>query len=386
MSKRTLTNKVISDLKNSERRPLYVYDADCQGFCVAITKTGPKVFYWYGRVKGQPRRHRIGTFPTINTTDARKRAREIAGEVAAGKDVKAAREGSKKTLGELFDFYMKVHAKENKRTWQRDQREYDLHLSRWKNKPVLDITRQDVSSLISSLLTSNGKGTARKVRALLSMVYSIGIKNGWAQWNPVTGTSRPDFTPRERYLRPDEVQGFLDAVDQLQRQASKDFILLSLYTGARRNNVASMRWEEIDLNRGTWKVPSSKHKSKSMQTIPLIKEAMEILRSRRKENRGSPWVFPSSSSTGHIVEPKAAMERVRELSGLDGLRYHDLRRTLGAWQNDQGTSTRIIQSSMGHKDIRTTASAYTPTETEAVRKAVGSAVTSMLKAAGRVKR
>lgn len=384
--RKTLTNRIVSDLAHDGPRMTFVYDADCKGFCVGVSSTGAKVFFWYGRDRGRPRRHRLGTFPELNTIDARKLAREVAGKIAAGKDVRRERTAGRKTLADLFEFYLEAHAKQKKRTWERDVKEFDLHLKAWKGRGIAEITRQDVGDLIVSLSTRRGRGTARKVRALLSKMYNVGLAHDWTDRNPVAGTARPDFTPRDRYLRPDELQAFLDAVDRLQRQSSRDYILMALFTGARRSNVAAMRWDETDLNRATWTVPSAKHKGKVAQKIPLIPQAMEILRRRQKENRGSPWVFPGPGKTGHIVEPKAAMEKVRELSGLDDLRFHDLRRTLGAWQNDQGTPTRIIQSSMGHKDIRTTATSYTPTETEAVRRAVGSAVTSMLKAAGRVKR
>lgn len=379
--KRKLTNAVARDLEHDGPRTLYVHDTTVRGFCLSVTSTGAKSWYFYGRINGRPRRVRIGTFPEITATDARDAAREIIGKVSRGKDVAAARRHGRRTLGELFQFYLEGHAKLKKRTWQRDEREYERFLSKWKRRPISEITRADVGALVTDLMQKHGRGPARKVRALLSKMYSHAIAHDWTDRNPVTGTLRPDFEPRDRYLREDEVEAFLSAVAKLQRQSSRDFILLALFTGARRSNVAEMRWDEIDRNRGVWTIPKEKFKGKREQRIPLMPACLEIIDRRRGERAGDcPWVFPGPGKTGHIVEPKAAMQKVRELSGIDDLRFHDLRRTLGAWQNNAGISLRVIQATLGHANIRTTAAAYTPTDDAPVRAAMGQAVAALLTA------
>jgi integrase len=254
-------------------------------------------------------------------------------------------------------------------------------LAKWGRRPIVEITRADVGALVTDIVRRRGPGAARKVRALLSKMYSFAMAHEWIDRNPVAGTLRPDIEPRDRYLRDEEVGAFLSGVAQLQRQASRDFILLALFTGARRANLSSMRWDEIDVDRGVWTIPKAKHKGKRDQTIPLVPPAREILARRLSERvNGSPWVFPGPGKLGHVTEPKAAMQKVRELSGLADLRFHDLRRTLGAWQNRSGVSLRVIQATLGHANIRTTAAAYTPTDDAPVRAAMWQVVTALLTA------
>ncbi len=304
--------------------------------------------------------------------------------MSKGKDVHQDRVAGRRTLGELFDLYLESHAKLKKRTWKRDVEEFGRFLSKWKKKPLSEIRRGMISERISEIVASNGKGAGHKARALLSKMFAIAVKHEWVEYNPVTGTDRPTFEPRDRYLRPDEVQAFFSAVDQLQREISRDFIYMAVYTGARRANLCSMRWDEIDLDQGLWTIGREKFKGKRSKVVPLIDPAMGILR-RRFRNRasGNPWVFPGGGKLGHIVEPKAAMAKVKEISGITDLRFHDLRRSLGAWMNNRGVSLRLIQTALGHSHIATTASAYAPTESEAVRAATSSIINEIMsKASG----
>ncbi|MEW4490235.1 tyrosine-type recombinase/integrase [Thalassoglobus sp. JC818] len=380
MGKRVhLTNATVSKLPLPDERAEFIHDSKLTGFAVSVSKTGRKVFYYYGRVNGQPKRLKIGTFPDINATDARACCRSIVGDIAKGKDVSGNRRAGRRTLGELFDLYLTVHAKPNKRTWESDVRDFNRFCKHWKNKPLIEIRRGLISDLIADIQGRKGASPAHKVRALLSKMFNIALKHEWCEYNPVTGTDRPKIASRDRYLRPEEMKAFFDAVDGLQRETTRDFIKLAVFTGARRSNLCTMCWEELDLNRGVWTIPREKFKGKRVHVVPLIPQALEILRRRQQEaTAGVPWVFPGGGKTGHIIDPKEAMKRVKEQAGIENLRFHDLRRTLGAWQNNAGTPTRIIQNTLGHADIGTTAKAYTPTEIDPVRNSMQAAVEMML--------
>ncbi|WP_437224649.1 tyrosine-type recombinase/integrase [Planctomicrobium sp. SH661] len=368
--KKHLTNPVVAKLPTPASRAAFVHDSQLQGFCISVSPAGRKTFYFYGRVNGRPRRIRIGTFPELTASQARDICKGIIGDVSKGKDVHHDRNAGRRTLGELFDLYLDTHAKLKKRTWERDVKEFNAFHGSWKRKPLAEIRRGMIADRIAEIVASNGKGAGHKARALLSKMFSIAVKHEWVEYNPVTGTDRPTFEPRERYLRPDEVKRFFAAVDDLQRETTRDFIYLAVYTGARRQNLATMRWEELDLDRGLWEIPREKFKGKRSKVIPLIDPALEILR-RRFANRATsnPWVFPGGGKVGHIVEPKAAMEKVREASGIQDLRFHDLRRSLGAWMNNAGVNLRLIQTTLGHANIATTAAHYTPAESEVIRAA-----------------
>jgi hypothetical protein len=114
-----LTNRVIKDLQPPAGRTEYVHDATVTGFCVAVTPTGARSFYFYGRVEGRPQRIKIGSFPEMNTDQARTAARSIIGDIASGRAVGARKRTNRITLDDAYAHYIATHAKAVKRTWKR---------------------------------------------------------------------------------------------------------------------------------------------------------------------------------------------------------------------------------------------------------------------------
>src|SRR5690606_17057056 len=111
-----------------------------------------------------------------------------------------------------------------------------------------------------------------------------------------------------------------------------DFFKMLLFTGARLGNVESMRWSEIDLKAGTWRIPGEKFKTGVPLTIALTTPALEILKRRRSElPSDTEWVFPAASTPGHVVNPYKPWRKVMKATKLKDIRIHDLRRTLGSW-------------------------------------------------------
>lgn len=109
-------------------------------------------------------------------------------------------------------------------------------------------------------------------------------------------------------------------LEEESNQTLKDFILISLYTGARKSNVLAMRWDNVSLSDRTWYIPDTKNGEPHL--LPLTPKAMQILESRNKQ-RNSEWVFPSShnSKSGHLEDPKRAWNKIRKKANLKNFRF-----------------------------------------------------------------
>lgn len=105
---------------------------------------------------------------------------------------------------------------------------------------------------------------------------------------------------------------------------SRDFLLLALFTGMRRNEIASLRWTNIDLDERKLHLPTTKNGDPLM--LPLSDFLLNLLKERKDSAGASSWVFPGSGPAGHIVEPKKFSQRVPAASGV-AFTLHDLRRT-----------------------------------------------------------
>jgi len=119
-------------------------------------------------------------------------------------------------------------------------------------------------------------------------------------------------------------------------------------------------------------------KNRTPQTIPLGEDVLSVLVERRK-NTSSFFVFPGNGKTGHLVEPKTGWKRILKRAGLENLRIHDLRRTLGSWQAMTGASLPVIGKSLNHESPATTA-IYARIDLDPVRESMQKATTAILEA------
>ncbi len=356
------------------------HDTQLNGLCLTVYPTGKKVFYVYRRIRGRPERVRLDTFGTITVQQARELALAVNMQVAQGLSPTAIRQEERKelNLGELFEIYLERHAKIHKRTWQDDERRFRSHLSTWKRRQLSEIQRGDIIAWHAKLGKGRGIYAANHALAILRTLFNKAIEWGFFdETNPCIGVKKFRETSRDRFLQPDEMQKFFDALSQLTEPTTRDFFLMCLYTGARKSNVLSMRWDEINLERREWRIPMTKNGTS--QVLPLVDIAMALLQERRSTS-DSDWVFPSElNATGHLVEPKSSWESVRKATGMTDLRMHDLRRSLGSWQARTGASLVIIGKTLNHQSPQST-QVYARLDSDPVRQAMEIAVTAMAQA------
>jgi integrase len=221
---------------------------------------------------------------------------------------------------------------------------------------------------------------ANRALTFLSALYNRADDIGYKGSNPTHKIKRFREHARDRFLQPAELPKFFEALDEEPNETLRDFFRVALFTGARRSNVQAMRWDDLNLQNGTWRIPGGDVKTGEPVTLPLSPPALEVLR-RRSVAREGPWVFPSTWKGRHITEPKHAWKRVLERAGLENLRIHDLRRTLGSWQAATGASLQIIAKSLGHSDNSQATKIYSRLHLDPVRQSVNTATAAILAAA-----
>lgn len=370
-----------------------MWDAKTPGLQCRISHTGNITFSIYKRMKGYAaERVTLGKFPQMSIEQARINAAKVNAAIAVGDnpaEVKRAHK-AEMTFTELYNEYQEKHSKHKKRSWKNDKSQFDLYLEKSiGHKKLSQIKRADIASLHLSISrqvkAAKNKGdvpqykttTANRVLALISSVFNWGVKNGKCPDNPIKGIEKNKERSRDRFLQPEELSAFFKAVQNDPNETIRDYVLLSLYTGARRSNVVSMRWDDISLQHKVWRIPQTKNDEPVV--VPLIEEAIEILNNRK--GNGSPYVLPGTSECGHLIDPKKGWKRILEKAGIENLRLHDLRRTLGSWQAIMGSSTLVIGKSLGHKSQKAT-EVYARLNLDPVRKSIETAAAAMLKAAG----
>lgn len=379
-----LTMAAVDRLKPITGGRRWVYDDKTPGLSVLVTPTGAKAFYWLKKVNGQTERFRLGGFPDISVETARKLATNHNADASKGvnpADLKR-KDRAELTLGNLWELFLEFHAPRKKASSvTEDRRLWKRYLESWQSRKLSAITNADVRKWHSRLGSDHGKYAANRALALLSMLFSVAKDHGeWKHPNPCEGVKKFAEKSRDRFLQPEELPAFLTALDNLPDQQVANVFRICLFTGARKGNVLSMRWEDIDLAGATWNIPDTK--ANDSQLVALVPEAVKLLTEIEKARTGSPFVFPSKEAgtlAGHVQNVQHHWKAVIEAAGLPALRVHDLRRTLGSWQALQGASLQIIGKGLGHKHNATT-QRYARLTLEPVRQSMAQAVSAMLAA------
>lgn len=362
------------------------HDIKTNGLQLRITSNGIKTFSLFRRIKNSsPERVTLGRYPDMSIEQARIESTRLNGLIVQGinpnTDSRALK--TETTLQELFDNFLQHRrnkrgaflSEKTKRSYRYD---FGLYLGKWGKRKLSQFKDTDFGKLHAEIGKEHPT-TANRVIAMASSLFGYASeKKLFKGQNPAQGIKKYPETKRERFLQADELPAFFAALAEEGNETLRDYFLISLLTGARRSNVQEMQWKQINFDRAEWRIPTTKNGEP--QTVTLTPEAIEILRNRKTDNV-APWVFPGIGSTGHIVEPKKAWKRVLERAGIDDLRIHDLRRTLGSWQAKTGASLTIVGKSLNHKSPSTTA-IYARLDLDPVRESVDRATGAILAAAG----
>jgi len=303
----------------------------------------------------------------------------------------------------MFEIYIERYAKIHKKSWRIDEQRYNCHATKLSSWKLSSINSGDIKELVQYVAShkrqnkqvingrtvvsrAGGEGAANQMLRLLKTVFNYAISEQWKGDNPCTGIKEYPSQPRDRFLDKSEMPNFFKALSELQNHTMRDFFLMSLFTGARKANVMAMRWDQVNFDKATWFIPRTKNGTS--HEVPLVEAALTLLELRKGLTvDDSDWVFMSShSKSGHIESPEKAWKSLLSQAGIfdyRGTRIHDLRRSMGSWQVNLGSSLAIIGKSLNHKNLSTTA-IYAHVNEDPVRQSMEKASVAMIAASDKL--
>jgi integrase len=377
-----------------------VYDTEVPKLAIRLTAAGARTFYVVKRDGASMSWVKLGIFPEMTPEGARKAAERVLGDFAKGVNPATAKraERDKQTLGEAYEQYRILHvaprgiksAEAIHAIWERclgpmpDTPVKKHGRKRTKHPSGVDWSKRKLDAIDNAAIRAlhagigkTHKTMANRVIETLSSVYNRAIEAGYSGSNPTAGIKPFKETKRDRFIQAGELPRFFTTLAEDTSDDFKHFVLLSLLTGARRENVLAIQWQDVDLQSATWRIPRTKNDEP--QVVALVPEAVEVLRERKPQDAG--YVFPAPSASGHLTPPKKRWQQLLMRAKLTNLRIQDLRRSLGSWQAISGASLAIIGKSLGHKSPDATM-IYARLSLDPVRASLNTATSAMLEAAG----
>ena len=391
-----LTKKLIETAALPKKGQVFLRDDVLRGFGVRLT-AGSKSFFIEKLIHGQVRRLTLGRFGEMTLDEARANAKKRMVEIDEGRDPVAERRQRSiaPTFHDLEQMYLTRHAA-LKKSRANDEAILNHHLSYLRPRKLVTITRYEIARLHSKIGTEPSSvirpgrpvqrpmpRTANQTLALLRSMLNLAMDWGLLPPgpNPCLRIKKFPEVSRERFVKPDELPKLWAAIQAEPNVFVRVAFFVALLTGARRDEVLTMRWSDLDLQQGTWTIPSTK--AGRSHVVPLPRPAVAMIQ-QLPRLEGNPYVFCGRWGRSHLVNVAKPWKRIRKDAGLEDVRIHDLRRTLGSWLVAAGASLPLIGKALNHTSVSTT-QVYARLQLEPVRIALEANAERMLTYADKAK-
>ena len=315
------------------------------------------------RVAGKQRWFAIGLHGRIAPDQARRLAKKRTGEVADDRDPSAERQTQRAKaraidstiVDALLDAFLDRHVRKHLRSAKQIERVFDRFVRPWiGSKPIAEVRRHDISEMLDAIEDDCGPVMADKTLAHVRRFF-----NWWAARNDeflppvVRGMARtkPAERARSRVLNDEEIRDVSAALDAAQAPAPFPRLVQTLLlTGQRRNEVARMRWEEIDGS--IWMIPPERRKRNVANAVPLTNAVLRLLGMPQKQG----FVFSTTDGktpfSGFSKAKRALDEAIAQARGnrapMPPWVLHDLRRTARSLMSRAGVTADVGERVIGH--------------------------------------
>lgn len=315
MAEKLLSAKAV---ENAKPTGVVRYLNDGNGLRLQIRPDGRR--YWMLRYKldGKESTYLLGTADTLGLAEARDRAQEARELVRQGRSPSVERKVGKAAQIAADKATFRVVSEEwlerNRPNWSAHHHERNAGLLRRILLPTLgDIPVADITeaALLRPLLAAYDGGikeSARRARAVAAQVFRYAKDTHRATHNPALELRDSSLMPpvQQKHfaaLPSDQVGSMLKKLDASRTSpVVKAAIRLMLYTGLRDYSLRSARWSEVNLNASIWTVPGERMKSGRVHSVPLPRQAVEILTDLQNLTGRTGFVFASYGKEGHLAE------------------------------------------------------------------------------------
>lgn len=378
-----LTKFFVANAKPPEKGQIIYRDTAVVGLGLRVTPTGCKSYVVEGRVNGVFRRISLGRENELTPTAARKKAQKLLATLAAGKDPTVERAKKKirgVTLQEVFEHYLSVR---NLRP--NTVRTYRNMLPRcvgdWLSLPVVAITREMVEQRHMDLRRTTRQGTTGEAQAntvmhILGTLLNFAAANYEIDGKPIilvnpikrlSNNRRWYPEQRRQTIIPDhKLPAWYNAVMSLRHETVRDYLLLLLFTGLRRNEAATLTWSDIDFDSRVLVIRATIAKNGKEHRLPLSDFLFDLLQRRHTERGNSEFVFPGRGSKGHLVDSDHVIRGVAEKAQCP-FTLHDCRRTFLTVAERLALSYVVLKKLANHSGKNDTTFGYVVVDVERLR-------------------
>lgn len=358
MAKGKITKSTVDRMRPGD----VLWDSSVTGFAVRC-QVAAKIYAVKYRAGDRQRWHTIGKHGAPWTPEkARTQSKRILGAVADGGDPAVDRDERKSagTLAEAVDRFKALHVAKLRSSAEVESLFDRFILPKLGASAIGDIRRRDVAELLDDVESKAGPRAADKTLAAVRSFFNWHARRDGDFVSPIVpgmARTRPKERERDRVLGNDEIRLIWPLLEQTRPPVFGALLRVLLLTGQRRDEVAGMRWDELDTAGRLWTIPAERYKSKHPHVVPLTPQVWAVVAAQL---RFGDFVFTTRGDVpfSGYSKAKAALDsaiaaRLAERDG-DGAKplprwtLHDLRRTAKTLMTRHGVGNFLADRVLGH--------------------------------------
>ena len=392
-----LTKSFVDSVPLATSGQTFYRDSELKGFALRVGTTS-KVYVAESKVKRKVVRVSIGKHGVYTSEQARLQAREILLMMTKGINPNVAEKEELArgiTLDQVLADFLEARKTLKATTIYDYKRTLKCYLPDWKNRPMLEITKDMVAkrhTLVGQRSKAQANLVMRYLRALFNFAagqYEDSKGEPIIPNNPVQRLSQTRawyrIERRQTVIKAHALASWYAAVMNIKNQPHaknaetiRDYLLLVLFTGLRKEEAARMTWANVDFIAKTLTVVDTKNHQD--HTLPLTDFLLDLLQ-RRKSEAVNEYVFPGANGVGRIVEQRKQMDKVTEESGVK-FTIHDLRRTFITVAESLDIPAYALKSLLNHKMSNDVTAGYIIINPERLRAPMQKVTDYLLKCMG----
>jgi integrase len=385
-----LTREAITALPSPEAGRAVYHVAKIPGLQVRVTAAGVKTFCVVRKVAGRVLRVTLGRHPDMTPEQAKKAALSALSSLASGinpTDTKRSNKAKAVTLAEVLSDYLTARKTLKPRTVKDIHAAFREVCPEWLDKPLVKITAGKIEK-------QHREHAARsKARANVAMRYLRALFNfAMAKYKDSDGEPIIKHNPvkilsevrawhrvdrRKTLIKPHELGGWVNTVLDLPAEGHRDYFMVLLLTGLRRNEAMNLQWSDVDLTGRTLTIRDPKNHND--HTLPLSDYLLDLF-TRRKAAALSEFVFTDEAGR-RVSNLRYAQDRIEKASGVR-FTPHDLRRTFATIAESIDIPAYALKRLLNHADGADVTAGYLVVTPERLRDPMQRITDYVLKAAG----
>ena len=417
MAKVSFTASRVAGFKCPDgKRQTFIWDDGAPGLGLRATPNGKPTYVFQGVYEGRDIRITIGTPAAWSIKEAQTKARELQRLIDEGKDPRslkrdaiaafkaqeAEKEANAITVGDLWPEYLETGKPKRRDAWKprylEDLKRMSAPGGELKKRgmgktrpgpiyPLLSLALVDISEDALQEWHDREASTSKHQAARALMMF-----RGFLRWcasrpayrslvNQEAAKSRaildnlPTNERRTDALESGQVAGWWAGVTQLPNPTASAYLLCLLLSGARREEMAALKWKDVDLRHNKLTIADKVAQTRTIPLSPYVRHILSNLPGRQT------FVFASNSKSGRITDARSSHQKALASAGIDHLTLHGLRRSFALLGEAAGAPAGAIAQVMGHRPSATH-EGYKPRSVDALRPYLHQIEAHILKLAG----